>query len=310
MFADIRKCGLDVSLFEKFVEEAVYSLPGVEQSRQDISVYITGSRGAGLHQADSDVNVDVVCTKAVFERIGHQCFEAGIVKSRESLFVTIDPDSVGGYFGQKVAKAGFSIMRLDTLEKQLSEYNDEWMWIWQNAVRFVDPGVRVESLVEKYRFYPQDVLVRKIKYHWLKVGYWLVEVYPYTRNQESRPDILSAVTAIVNSFQELMRFFLLTEDRCFPYVKHLSRVAGSTRLGGKYCSLFKQYCSTLLNGKTDNAWERLDEVCEQLCCCDKSAEALALWEHCGNSMIAAGVSKEWVDADYDNINELLMGLLG
>ncbi|MCK5001027.1 MAG: hypothetical protein KAS23_15900 [Anaerohalosphaera sp.] len=310
MLADVGRCGLDAAKVDRFVEEAIYSLPGVEDEQRDIGVFITGSRAAALHQKDSDVNVNLVCSKAAFDRIGRQLADAGIVRTRENLFISIEPESAASYFGQRISQADISIICLDTLQKNLSEFNDEWMWVWQNAVRVADPGVRVEGLVEKYKFYPHDVLVRRIKYHWLRVGYWLLDVYPYPRGVESNAEILCAVNAILNAINEFMKVFLLAEDKCYPYQKHLSRVAASTRLGGKYCSLFKKYCTAIVSGQPDNTWERLDEIFEKLCCCDKSTEALALWDHCSNAMVSAGLSRNWAEADHDNINEMLMGQLG
>jgi hypothetical protein len=43
---------------------------------------------------------------------------------------------------------------------------------------------------------------------------------------------------------------------------------------------------------------------------DLPAEAKPMWEACTKAMIAAGVDPQWVEADYANIDELLLGELG
>lgn len=47
-----------------------------------------------------------------------------------------------------------------------------------------------------------------------------------------------------------------------------------------------------------------------LCCGDLSEQAEEFENACFQAMIDAGVDPEWVEADYENIEELLLGRLG
>ncbi len=56
--------------------------------------------------------------------------------------------------------------------------------------------------------------------------------------------------------------------------------------------------------------DRLDAALELLVCSDRSPECERLQRACAKAMIEAGVESRWVEADYDNIDELLTGKLG
>lgn len=57
-------------------------------------------------------------------------------------------------------------------------------------------------------------------------------------------------------------------------------------------------------------WKRLDKAVEMLCCSDRSIVLEKMEKECSEAMIKIGVDPSWVAADYDNIDELLMGKLG
>jgi hypothetical protein len=63
-------------------------------------------------------------------------------------------------------------------------------------------------------------------------------------------------------------------------------------------------------GKDLGVWERLDKGHELLCVYDKSEECRRLTDACQKAMVDAGVCPQWVEADYGNIDELLLGELG
>ena len=309
MISDLNGTGVTKQSLEDFVDGEVMTLPGLENRGNRLSVFLTGSRSVGMHSDQSDIDLEVVCGQHIFDDVRKACLEAGVITSKFGFFVKLEPSRAAEYFGERNGGVHFSITPTERLEKKLSEYNDITMWIWQNARMVADPGMQVERVVEAYREYPEDVLVRKIKYHWLKAGYWLVDVYPH--HHKAGSDVLAAMTALANGMHEYLRVFNLVEKRPYPYPEKLMKVSGSTNLGRKFCGFFKQLGLDLVSGgrDEDEIWERLDGVFRRLCCCDLSKEAMKLWQQCQFGMIGAGVDRDWVEADYENINELLSGEL-
>lgn len=310
MQTSLKSSGLTEIAVDKFVAEQVFTLPGISDRKNEISVFLTGSRAIGLHCDHSDVDIDLVCDQLLYDEIHKACFDAKRIASRVSFYLRFDTATAADYFGPRVGGVHLSLVSLENIQRKLSDYEDVPMWIWQNAIVVSDPKMRVDNLVESCRKIPEDVLVRKIKYHWLKAGYWLVDVYPYQHKVGS--DMIAASAALVNAMHEFMRLFLLVESRPYPYVKRLTKSAAVTTLGRKFCPLFNQLTSSILAGERDEreVWERLDAVFRSLSCCDLSKDAMKLWQLSGHAMVAAGVDRDWVEADYDNIDELLMGQLG
>ncbi|MHC4481057.1 MAG: DUF4037 domain-containing protein [Planctomycetota bacterium] len=184
------------------------------------------------------------------------------------------------------------------------------IWIWTNAEVIRDPRSQFQSIREGFRGYPHEVLVGKIKYRWLLAGYCDVDVYPYHHSRDD--ELLAATSSLVNAVNELLRVFFLVDGRPFPYTEQLMRLASTTKLGKEFAPML-QAVVELAIGKTDSAlghWERLDRAHKMLCCYDESEECRRLNDACAEAMIAAGVEAEWVDADYGNIDELLLGDLG
>ena len=62
--------------------------------------------------------------------------------------------------------------------------------------------------------------------------------------------------------------------------------------------------------KDRHVWARLDEASSLLCNSDTSPDCRRLEEACAEAMLNAGVEAEWVETDYNNINELFSGKLG
>lgn len=164
--------------------------------------------------------------------------------------------------------------------------------------------------MESFAGYPKDILVRKIKYRWLLAAYWAIEVYPH--NPTGPHDIPAAATAILNSVNDHLRLFFLVEGKPFPYPEKLMPFAADTRLGRDFCPMLQDVADMVV-GRTDaglDVWQRLGRASELLVCSDLSAECRRLEEACGRAMIAAGVPEKWVEADFANIDELLLGRLG
>ena len=307
---DPEAAGIDGKALGRFIQEHVYSLPGVDAPQEALTILITGSRSAGIHTETSDVDIDVLCPQDVYESVQRESFKAGIVKGRRSFFFVLRDDDWRRYFGKRMGRPHFSLTGLDRVEEHFRDCTDPFLWIWSNAGVVSDPGGRFQRIRESFSGYPKDLLVRKIKYHWLLAGYWEVDVYPHHHCRDD--EVLPASTAVLSAVNELLRVFFLVEGRPFPYAEKLMRLAPTTRLGRRFGPMLQRVVDMVVarTGAAPNVWDRLDKAMETLCAYDKSAECRLLDDACAQAMIAAGVDPEWVEADYGNIHELLLGDLG
>jgi len=307
---DPESAGIDADALCRFLEDHVYSLPGAGDPRGEFTVLLTGSRSAGVHTDRSDVDLDVVCPQPVYEFVHRASFEAGIVRAQKSFFWTLAGDDWDRYFGLHMGRPHFSLWSLDRVAGHFRTYDDVWMWIWLNAKVVADPGGQFWEIVGGFAGYPQDVLVRKIKYRWLLAGYWEVDVFPYHSGDDDK--VLAASTALLNAVNELLRLFFLVEGRPFPYAELLMRLAPTTALGRELLPILGRVVDLVVGkaGEAMTVWQRLTRACEMLCVYDKSEECRRLEDACARAMVAAGVDAQWVEADYANIDELLLGELG
>lgn len=302
--------GIDPNALSRYIREHIYTLPGTTRHRQAFTVLVTGSRAAGVHTPDSDVDIDVLCPEPVHESVQRASYEAGIVGGEASFFCVLKGDDWDRYFGRKMGRPHFSLTGLDRVEQHFRDCDDVWMWIWLNAKVIADPAQQFQRIVNGWDGYPADVLVRKIKYRWLLAAYWEVDVFPYHHCGDD--EVLAASAAILNAVNELLRLFFLVEGRPFPYTEKLMHLAPSTVLGAELVPQLHDIVDLVVGkGMADlPVWDRLHRACELLCVSDKSEECRRLEDACAQAMVAAGVDAKWVEADYQNIDELLLGELG
>jgi len=299
------ECGVAPAALRRCIEEQVYTLPGAKRPRGLFTVVLTGSRAVGLHTPESDIDLDVLCPQPAYESVLAASFAADLIKSAQSFFRHI-PDA-GRYFGERNAHLGLT--SLARVEQQFRDYEDVPIWVWSNARIIVDPGDQFGHLREGFQGYPKSVLIRKIKYRWLLSDYWAIDVYPHHHRREDQ--LLPAAAAMSNAVLELLRFFFLVEGKPFPYAEHLARLSQQTALGRRFFPLLCRI-GDLIVGRSGPAhpWQRLDEAFRLLENADLSPEAQELWEACAEAMIAMGLDPQWVEAGYDNIDQLLSGDLG
>ena len=302
--------GIDGDALRRYIDEQIYTLPGTEHHRDEFTVLVTGSRGTGTHVADSDVDVDVVCPQDVYESVQRASYEAGITGAANSFFCTLKGDDWGRYYGPEFGRPHFSLVGLDRVRGHFADFDDVWIWIWTSAKAVVDPGGQFQGILDAWQGYPIDVLVRKIKYRWLMAAYCEIEVYPMHARGDG--DLLAAATAVTGAVNELLRLCYLVEGKPFPYTEKLMSLASTTRLGRELGAQLQQSVALAVGsaGADMDAWQRLERASGLLCSSDTSPEARALEAACAEAMIAAGVEPEWVEADYNNIDELLLGDLG
>lgn len=307
----LRGTDIDPSALKRYIEEQIYSLPGTDRHREEFSIILTGSRAVGTHADDSDVDIDVICPQTVYDEVHRASLESGIITSPTSFWRPLREENWERYFGKERGKPHFTLQSLETIKEQFEKHEDVPLWIWTHARPIEDPEGQFREISESFRGYPKDTLIRKIKYHWLLAGYWAIDVFPLHPKPDE--DLLAAVSALSNSICSLLRFFFLVECKPFPYTERLMRHAASdTELGRRFSPMLRK-CADAIAGHTKlpgNVWSRLESVFDRLHCCDKSEDARRLSEACARAMITAGVERNWVEADYDNIDELLQGRLG
>lgn len=310
MECSIVNSGISADALRRYIEEQIFSLPGTEQPREKFSILLTGSRATGTYSAQSDVDIEVLCPWLIYESVQRELLAAGRTKSIDTSFYVLGDDNWERYFGKQYSRPHFSITTIEEVAQQLQEYDDINIWIWTTAKIIHDPQNQFREVLKTFTGYPRDVSIRKIKYHWMLTIYWGIEQFPHNHSDDN--EILPAATAVLNAVNELYKFFFLVEGKPFPYTEKLSRFVCSTELGRQFIG-FLSGITDLVTGrkwKKRTVWNRLDEAHRLLFDSDSSPDCRCLEKACAGAMLGAGVENVWVEADFDNINELLSGKLG
>ncbi|NLF29879.1 MAG: DUF4037 domain-containing protein [Planctomycetes bacterium] len=299
--------GIAPSAFWRFVQERVFTLEGVSDPWRDLTILLTGSRSVGLQHETSDVDVDILCPARLYKVLHAKALAARVIQSTGS-FLCIQRDAAAkAYFGAPLGNPHFSVTPLETVQAHFAAFEDVPMWIWTHARVAHDPRGQFTAIRDRFSGYPRAERVRKIKFHWLAAAYFAINMRP------REPDgILPAVAGLSNAILELLRVFFLVEDRPYPYPAKLMPCAKDTTLGREFCPLLSRAADEIAGdgGDRASAPERLQEVFERLFCANLSEDAARLQEACEAAMVAAGVPGPWVQADYENVDQLLNGELG
>ena len=307
---ELEGTGIDAEALQRFLDEQVYSLPGTDRHREAFSIVLTGSRAAGTHTPGSDVDLDVLCPEPVYESVQRASLDLGIIRSGRSFFFVLRDEGWRRYYGPGVGRPHFCVHPIEEVERQLRDYDDVALWIWTHGRVIADPGGQFRRVLGAFGGYPRDVLVRKIKYRWLLSAFWEIEAYPHKSHETD--DLLAAASAMINAVNELLKLFFLLDGEPFPYHEKLMRFAPRTSLGAELCPMLQRVVDLVVGNVEPELgpWKRLGKAFEMLACSDASAACRRLEKACADAMIAAGVEPQWVEADFDNIGELLSGQLG
>jgi hypothetical protein len=303
--------GVKGGALRRFIEDQIYSLPGVENPRGVFTILLTGSRATDTYRADSDVDIDVLCPRVIYRTVQRAAFKIGLVTAPNSFFRSLGWEKDWHrYFGREKSVPHFAIHPIETVERQVRRYEDVPLWVWTNAKVIKDPGGQFQRVIERFTGYPKPILVRKIKYHWLLSAYWEIECYPH--HHFAREELLPAATAMLNAVNEIYRVFFLVEGRPFPYAEKLPAFAPKTKLGRELCPILQRVVDLVVGKveRTRNPWSRLEKAFEYIAISSSSTDCRRLEEACAKAMVAAGVPPIWVKADFSNIGELFSGKLG
>jgi len=253
----------------------------------------------------------VLCPRPVWENLHRAARENGIANAEKSFFLVYPETDWERYFGEEKGRPHFSVISLDHVERHIRECIDPWLWIWLNAKTVTDPNRQFERIRDSFQGYPPEILVRKIKYRWLLCAYWLIMAFPL--HHDKRPEaLLAAATGVLNAANEYLRLFFLLDGRPFPYTPKLTDFAASTGMGARYLAQIER-AAGLAVGRLDpekDPWTRLEAAADLLLEAGEPNEAMALENACMKAMVEAGVDPDWVEADFKNIDELLLGELG
>lgn len=302
--------GISASALLRYVEGEIYSLPQAFDVRNTLTVLLTGSRATGTYNPTSDVDVDVLCPREVWERLHRAALDAGIVKTPKSFFCVLEGGDWSRYFGPVVGRPHFSVTAFEDVEEQFRQYDDVACWIWTNAKILTDLEGRFRRLLNGFRGYPRDVLITKLKYRWLRVAHWIVDGYPY--HHSGPGDALAGATAALNAVNDLLRVFFLVEGQPFPYPSKLMAVAVRTPVGREFIGLLQGIVDRVTGTEPyqGQVLGRLDQAVEILSGDDEATGFPELERACEAAMIERGVERRWLDSGYRNIDELLSGALG
>jgi GrpB-like predicted nucleotidyltransferase (UPF0157 family) len=301
--------GIDPAILQRYLDEQIYTLPGVSNQREAFTILLTGSRALGTWGSASDVDLDVLCPREVFTAVLPAAFGRGLIKTPTTNWFSLPREGGEQYYGAERGRPHFSLTPLDQVARQFAEYEDVPLWIWTNARVIADPGGQFARIRDTFAGYPRELLIRKIKYHWLLYDYAVVDIYPC--HHHSDDDLLPALTALTTALNELLKLFYLLDGQPYPYTEKLLPLADRTTLGRQFVQFFRQLIGLIFGTESLELplWQRLDRA-GYLLADYESPDCKRLEDACAQAMIAAGLDPAWVEADYDNIDELLWGELG
>jgi hypothetical protein len=116
--------GIPLDAVWRYVEEQIFTLPGVSRPGEDLTILLTGSRATGSYTPQSDVDIDVVCPFSVYESIQNASLAEGRITSIHQSFYILRCEDWQQYFGDQVGRPHFSLTPIDEVKSHFREYND------------------------------------------------------------------------------------------------------------------------------------------------------------------------------------------
>jgi hypothetical protein len=306
----LKDIGVNYTSLNRYINDNIYTLPGIDNHQDKLTVLLTGSRAFGKYTHSSDVDIDVLCTREVYNLIQAEMLKRDFTTSIDQAFYNLPKTGWEQYFGPGVERPHFTITPIEEVKRQIEEYQDIPLWVWSNALILNDPRDQFKDIIDNFHKYPEDILKTKIKYRYLLSSYWLIDGYPHNHAKDA--DFLSAAMALLNGIHELYRFFFLVEGKPYPYSEKLSLYVTETKLGKRFKPFTDRIINMVVGYDQDekDVWKRLDRAIELILYGNISPESNQLFDACDEAMIDAGIEEPWVKSSYDNIDDLLLGRLG
>jgi hypothetical protein len=280
---------------DRYIRDALYTHPVLADTRAKIGLALAGSRAAGYHVPSSDYDLLGVCDDGTFARMGER---AGRASSARSVHILPDKEEVRRRFGIEVDVDLYPASRV---RDAIGAYNDVVLWIWTHAQVIVDPDHAIAGLKRAIRPYPQDVLERKIKAHFLRDFDLSVHGITYRPGSQN---LFSVVHALGAKIAEYCRICCLLDGQPYPYDKWLLRASEGTRTGAQLAPIFGRVLATLthLDNDLEQSWPAVRKAIDALDteACDILEEAMVTW----------GIDRAWIDNAYHLLDDTLYGSLG
>jgi predicted nucleotidyltransferase len=195
--------------------------------RERASVVLVGSCAAGLADAFSDVDVDVLIEREDYEPLYQLYWEAvdrevmRILNPRARLFHEFPMTYIPGVHGHYQLKLAAQI------EERIRSMDDVTRWIYAHSIAMADPRGLQARLYDLASTYPPDVL-REKRLHQRRAAqeyYWGIKV------QLQRDHAVSLALLCVQSISHLLKYCCLCDGEPYPHEKWLYQVAIATSLG-------------------------------------------------------------------------------
>lgn len=295
---------ISIESIKEFVINEIFVMPEISEYVKYLNVYLTGSRAIGGYSDKSDIDLDIICTQNIFDKIQENLFCSGKTHSIKASYYSLNNIDYRAYFGD-IESPHFSISPQEKILVKLKNFDEVHMWIWSNAKIIIDNGI--SSILEKSLFYfPQDILIAKLKKYYMNFLYNIIDTYPSHDNSNDMKHIASY--SIYNALINLYRFSFLAEKRPFPYTEKLITQVKTTNIYKECAGIFHEIYSLLENISGEDAWDRLEKCRGMLCYDDVYESSSKISELMDNALLELGCEAEWVSAGYDNIDDYLLSV--
>jgi len=291
---------ISTTTIQKFVHDQLFTIPELGEHTNDLSVYLTGSRDAGVFSDKQNVDFEIICTQSIFDEIQKNLLASGKTDSLLASFYDFENAGYEEYF-ECTTLPHFSVSPYERILEKLQRYDEVQMWMWKKARLIVDNGMTIH---EELFSFPQDVLIERLKKYYMEFNLSIIDAYPSIDDSDEMKHI--AAYSIYNALINLYRFCFLAEKQPFPFTDSLVIHVKGTKMYAACESIFNEIYSLLgnLNGK--DAWERLEKCRGMLCYDNIYPSSRKISEYMDNALLDAGCEKEWVDAGYNNIADYIL----
>ena len=92
MDCSIPDSGIPAEALGSYIEEQIFTLPGVADPRRELTILLTGRRATGTHTPRSDVDIEVLCGREVYTSIQQAMLAQGRIRTSGASFYVLQGD--------------------------------------------------------------------------------------------------------------------------------------------------------------------------------------------------------------------------